>query len=385
SSGVPLGAVSMRAAAALLAVLLLPACADQFYTDPSSTDLPIPTGLSYELEPVGTGTSPSGILLRWSSTSDPDVSGWNVYSRGTSGESFSYRGSTSSPSFHDAGAPFLQYYVVSADYSDVESEPSEIITVDERLALARPASLTSISLDGAIALAWSDNAYEGAPAAFSHYRVYSAHYDLDAGLCETDWGLEGTTVAPEFIVGVLTNGVPRCFAVTAVSIEGYESLWSPVKDDTPRPDARNVLVYSRQTQDAGSGFRFWQDLDLDGRADGNELGLAKSGLSLLADFSIERTVDGGLWLTPRRSGTTLAVYGAVPVADLTDIDWAPLNGYSAAAAEAVPGWGYVFETDGGDGYSRFGAVRVTHVGQTFLILDWAFQTDPGNPELVGPK
>ncbi|MEO7333247.1 MAG: hypothetical protein ABJB33_07090 [Gemmatimonadota bacterium] len=375
----------MRAAAALLAVLLLPACADQFYTDPSSTDLPIPTGLSYELEPVGTGTSPSGILLRWSSTSDPDVSGWNVYSRGTSGESFSYRGSTSSPSFHDAGAPFLQYYVVSADYSDVESEPSEIITVDERLALARPASLTSISLDGAIALAWSDNAYEGAPAAFSHYRVYSAHYDLDAGLCETDWGLEGTTVAPEFIVGVLTNGVPRCFAVTAVSIEGYESLWSPVKDDTPRPDARNVLVYSRQTQDAGSGFRFWQDLDLDGRADGNELGLAKSGLSLLADFSIERTVDGGLWLTPRRSGTTLAVYGAVPVADLTDIDWAPLNGYSAAAAEAVPGWGYVFETDGGDGYSRFGAVRVTHVGQTFLILDWAFQTDPGNPELVGPK
>jgi hypothetical protein len=26
------------------------------------------------------------------------------------------------------------------------------------------------------------------------------------------------------------------------------------------------------------------------------------------------------------------------------------------------------------------------VGQTFLILDWAFQTDPGNPQLlVGKK
>jgi len=110
--------------------------------------------------------------------------------------------------------------------------------------------------------------------------VYGAHYDLDAGVCETDWALEGTTVAPEFIVSALANGVPRCFAVTAVSVEGYESLWSPLKDDTPRPDARNVVVYARQYQDAGSGFRFWQDLDADGRADANELGLPKSGSSV---------------------------------------------------------------------------------------------------------
>jgi hypothetical protein len=31
---------------------------------------------------------------------------------------------------------------------------------------------------------------------------------------------------------------------------------------------------------------------------------------------------------------------------------------------------------------QYGAVRITHVGQNFLILDWAYQTDPGNPELV---
>jgi hypothetical protein len=42
----------------------------------------------------------------------------------------------------------------------------------------------------------------------------------------------------------------------------------------------------------------------------------------------------------------------------------------------------VFEMDGGDGFLRYGAVRVTHVGQNFLILDWAFQTDRGNPELL---
>ena len=372
----------MRAAASLIALMLVSACADQFYGDPSSTILPAPTGLTYDLEPVGTGTAPSGLLLRWDNTSDPDVSGWHVYSRASGSSSFEFRGSTTSPSFHDAGAPFLDYYVVAADDSGVEGDPSAVVTIDERLALARPAALTSTTLDRAIALAWSDNAYQGAPAAFSHYRIYGARYDLDAGLCQSDWALEGTTVAPEFLVGALSNGVPRCYAVTAVSVEGYESLWSPIRDDTPRPDARNVVIYARQAQDAGSGFRFWQDLDLDGRADANELGLGKSGSNLSADFSVERTADGALWLTPRRNGTTLAIYGALPVGDLTDIDWAPLNGYSTAAAEAVPGWGYVFSTDGGDGYPRFGGVRVTHVGVDYLILDWAFQTDPGNPELV---
>lgn len=375
----------MRAAAAVTALLVLSACADQYYTDTPSGSLPVPTGVTYELDPVGTGSAPAGILLRWDGTADPYVTGWHVWSRATTGAGFEYRGSTNSTSFHDAGAPFLQYYVVSADAQGYESDPSEIVTVDERLALARPASLGSTSLDRAVALAWSDNAYEGAPTAFSHYRVYGAHYDLDAGVCETDWALEGTTVAPEFIVSAILNGVPRCFAVTAVSVEGYESLWSPVKDDTPRPDARNILVWARQAQDAGSGFRFWQDLDGDGRADANELGLAKSGSSVSADFSVERTIDGALWLTPRRTGTTLAIYGNVPSADLTSIDYAPLNGYSTSAAEAVPGWGYVFESDGGDGFSRYGAVRVTHVGQDYLILDWAFQTDPGNPELVVPK
>jgi hypothetical protein len=42
----------------------------------------------------------------------------------------------------------------------------------------------------------------------------------------------------------------------------------------------------------------------------------------------------------------------------------------------------VFEMDGGDGFPRYGAVRVQHVGSTFLILDWAYQPDPGNPELI---
>jgi hypothetical protein len=42
----------------------------------------------------------------------------------------------------------------------------------------------------------------------------------------------------------------------------------------------------------------------------------------------------------------------------------------------------VFEMDGGDGFARFGALRVTHAGKNFIIVDWSFQTDPGNIELL---
>jgi hypothetical protein len=249
-----------------------------------------------------------------------------------------------------------------------------------------PASLTSTTLDRAIALAWTDNAFTSDPSNFSNYRVYSTSYDLDADLCGSVWGLEGTTVAPEFVVGALVNGMPRCFAVSAVSLNGAESARSLVETDTPRPDTRNLLLFARQVQDAESGFRFWDDLNADGSAQDSELGLRLLGSATSIDFSVERDGTGALFLAPVRTGTGVEFYSDIPLEDLTSIDFAAEGTYLTSPIEAFPGFGYVFEMDGGDGFLRYGAVRVTHVGQTFLILDWAFQTDPGNPELlVGKK
>jgi hypothetical protein len=257
-----------------------------------------------------------------------------------------------------------------------------------------PASLASTTLDGAVALSWTDNSYTSDPANFESYRIYSTSYDIDTDSCGASWGLEGTTVAPEFVAGALVNGTSRCFAVTATSSDGAESARSGTVWDTPRPDTRNVLLYARQTQDAGSGFRFWDDLNTDLRVQDNELGLVRSGSSASIDFSVERDIDGFLFLTPVGAGTGVEFYDAIPVGDLTSIDVAPctpdssVDGcapYTPTPIEASPGFGYVFEIDGGDGFVRFGAVRVTHVGQTFLILDWAFQTDPGNPQLLVAK
>jgi hypothetical protein len=117
-------------------------------------------------------------------------------------------------------------------------------------------------------------------------------------------------------------------------------------------------------------------------ADPGELGQVGSGSLADNDLTVERDAGGTLYLTPVRAGTGIQVWGNAPSGDLTDVDYAPASGYSSSALSAVPGWAYVVEMSGGDGFARYGALRVTHVGANFLILDWAFQTDPGDPELI---
>jgi hypothetical protein len=174
--------------------------------------------------------------------------------------------------------------------------------------------------------------------------------------------------------------------VTAVSVDDFESERSPVRPDTPRPDTRNVLLYASQFQADGSAFRFWDDLNGDHLVQRTELGLVRSGAGTDIDFAVDRDSSGDLFLTPVRPGTGVEYYDANnPVEDLTSIDFAADRTYRTSSILAIPGYGYVFEMDGGDGFKRYGAVRISHVGQEFLILDWAFQTDPGNPELIVVK
>jgi hypothetical protein len=362
-----------------LGALLLAACqATTLFSDAPAP----PVNLTYRLEPSGDPDRPAGIILAWEPGLEGDVAAYRVYSRGSTGEGFAPRGETTSNTFHDNGVPHLQYYVTALDFEGDESAPSNAVTVDERLQLPAPTVLGSISLNGAIHLEWTDNAYESAPGRFSWYRVYSTTYDLDRGLCGGQWSLEGTSVAPEFLAGVLTNGVPRCFGVSAVSREGYESLWSPLRQDTPRPDARNVLVFAIEEDATAAGFRFWDDVNGDGVAQRSELGLVLSGGRSDVDFVVGW--DAGLGvvsLAPRFAGTRVRFYADAPVADLTSIDFAPAAGYGRAALQALPGFGYVFEIVEA-GTVRYGGLRVTHVGRGYVIFDWSFQSDPGNPELI---
>jgi hypothetical protein len=268
--------------------------------------------------------------------------------------------------------------LVTAACSDKGNGPGTVLDA--------PSDLTSTSLDRAVALSWRDNAFQADPGNFRDYRVYSTSYDIDASppRCGTTWQLEGTTVAPEFLVGALANGVPRCFSVTAESVDGGESNRSPLRNDTPRPDTRNVLVYTFQSRSDSSGFRFWDD-DGDLVVQDSELGVVRSGSDTDVDFFVDRDPSGDVFLKPERVGTGVEFYADTLVEDLTSIDFAAAQTYHTTPIQAVPGMGYVFEMREPDGFPRYGALRVTHVGQTFILFDWAFQTDPGNPELMVSK
>src|SRR5438132_8337634 len=251
--------------------------------------------------------------------------------------------------------------------------------------LEAPASLSSISLDSAIYLDWADNAYQSDPSRFSIYRVYSASYDLNHGSCLTDWAIEGTTVAHVFLAAQLANGVPRCFATSAISRDGLESDWSPLWQDTPRPDARNVLVWAAGVNTPQAGFRFWLDANANGYGDAGELGLVEDGNRSDIDFSVYMDpTDSSVWLAPKFAGDSLQLYQSAPLADVTSIDFAPATGYGRDTIQAVPGYGYVFQRNEGGAY-HYAALRVTAVSHQYVIFDWSVQTDPGNPELVVPR
>ena len=351
--------------------------------------LPPPQRLAYQLDPSGTPGQPAGILLVWDDVQSTSLGGYRIYSRGSTTGAYGLRGETSSNTFHDNGVPHLQYYVTAVDVTGGESDASNVITVDERRQLPQPASLSSISLNQAIHLQWADNAALSDTARFNWYRVYSMPYDLDHGVCVTRPDsilLEGTTVSDEFLATLLANGVPRCFGVSAISVEGYESLWSPLKHDTPRPDARNVLVSAFEVNAAQSGFRFWSDANGNGRGDPGELGLVQDGNRTDIDFWVHlQASDSTLWIVPEFAGDSIRLYDntqAVP--DLTSIDSAAASGYTRNMIQAVPGFGYVFQRNENNQY-HYAALRVTVVGLRYVIFDWSAQTDPGNPELVVVK
>jgi hypothetical protein len=355
----------------LFAAAPLAACEDitGVFSDPDS-----PANVTYQLIPSGDPNAPLGVLLTWDLPRSGRANAFNVYGRTTRGGAWDLRATTTSTTFHDAGTPELQYYVSTRDANGNEIAQSEVITIDlVGSRLPAPLGLTSISLNGAIQLSWQPNAVNANRNEFDHYRVYSTAYDATRGVCTTGWAIEGSTVSDAFLSGNLTNGVSRCFAVSAVTRDGHESAWSENRLDTPRFDARSTLVYTTTARRDSSGFLFFDDVS-------KKPGVVTSSTRADLDFTIERQIDGSLWFVPARTGSTMMLYSTRPVADLTSIDRAPATGYGSARVEALPSFGYAFRVTKADG-GHFAATRVAFVTQDYVVLDWSYQSGPGNSEL----
>src|SRR5205809_865282 len=175
--------------ASLLLVLALAACTAADATAP--IDPGAPTNLSFELTPSGDPNLPLGVLLTWDPPTNGRAADYNIFGR-SSGQGWLLRATTTSTSFHDLGAPQSQYYVVAQNEQGQDMGQSSTITIDLSIRLPAPFNLASISLNGAIQLAWSDNAVLAGPNTFDHYRVYSSSYDATRNSCVEPWYFEGS-------------------------------------------------------------------------------------------------------------------------------------------------------------------------------------------------
>jgi hypothetical protein len=347
-------------------------------TSPSNPNNPgqlaPPGDLTYQLLPSGDPTRPDGVMLRWTYQPDSRLAAFVVYSRSSSNASWVSRAQTTSNTFHDGGNPDLQYAVTALDASGGESAFSNVVTIDASNQLATPRGLAPINLNSAVQLSWQPNSRQGSAASlFDYYRVYSTSYDLDRNLCDDSrWALEGSTVSEDFISSGLQNGVPFCFAISAISMDGHESEWSQPVAATPRYDAHNVVVYSTKASPDHSGFRFYDPSS-------NAFGLVEGGSRSDIDFKVMCLSDGSLGIVPVRTGTTVQQIGSI--GSLTAVGIAPASGYGTAGVSARIGNGYVFETRLSDGL-HYGAIRVSAVTPDYIVFDWAYQSDFGDPELI---
>lgn len=353
---------------ALGALMCAAACDDLL--GPNSPDAP--ANLTYQLIPSGNSSAPLGVLLSWDIPRSGRANAFNVYAR-SNGSGWALRGTTTSPSFHDAGTPEQQYYVATRDENGDEVAQSRTVTIDLQAKLPAPQGIGSVSLNGAVQLYWSANSVTASAGTFDHYLVYSTSYDAGRGVCASNWVLEGSTVSDGFLVGDLTNGVSACYVVSAVTHDGHESQWSEARLDTPRPDGRNVIVYARAARPDSSGFLFADEI-------AKTIGVVANGARADLDLFVDRRADGTVWLTPARAGVTMALYSSTPVSDLTAVDRAPSTILVPGAYQAMPGYAYVFRVQKTSGV-HFAALRVAYATSDYVVFDWAYQPAVGNPEL----
>lgn len=270
-----------------------------------------------------------------------------------------------------------EYYVAAVGRGGRESSSDHAVqvAVPHPTPPDPPASLEVVALDGANYLRWSANARNAAD--FSFYRVYLVESGKDYLLGETD--SEG------FLDTRVENGKTYRYSVTAVDDQGHESLGSPHAQGTPRPDYHGEWIYSFQDEPAHSAFRFPRDETtypiLPGHAPNRH-------------FRLE--VDGrGWWLVPGPGvelyngffETTALKCGVAADRDCRSLDRAPLTGYTFQALALFPQVTYILRVPGEGGAVHYGAIRVVLLGfdqqgKALMIFDWAFQLQPGNPNLA---
>jgi len=229
---------------------------------------------------------------------------------------------------------------------------------------AAPRGFYSVTGDGQVSLRWLANT----EADVAGYRLYQAPCESGTG-CPYD--RIGATSATDFVASGLTNGVTRYYAVAAVDQAGNESALSyETVFDTPRPQGAGLALLNFVNGTGNSGWDFSAFTRRDKNDPLTDMYYGDNG-SVRQMFTTGVQVSPGVF-----SYTDIQDYGYA--ASLDAVDFAPSAGWSpTGTVELIPGHCYVVWT-WDDHYAKF---RVNSIFQTYVDIDWAYQTAAGNGEL----
>jgi hypothetical protein len=221
---------------------------------------------------------------------------------------------------------------------------------------AIPRGLRSITGDEEVLLVW----YQNTEPDLAGYRIYRSteafglYYEI------------GETNLDYFLDFGLVNGATYYYAVTAFDYEGNESeLSHEIVYDTPRPEGygEQIFDYTEYPDFAGWQFSAYSVVAYDAPHCDFYYGYDQN--------------DHAYYFYIGHPAGLIQDFGYT--SSLDEITYAPQEGWSLTGkVEAIVGHTYIIHT-WDNHYAKF---RVTAIGTNSVMFDWAYQIDPGNPELV---
>ena len=243
----------------------------------------------------------------------------------------------------------------------------DVIIVDrDNEAPAIPRGVISVTGDESVTVEWFPNG----ELDLAGYRIWRGQDNVDFDLLK-----EVSTSTTRFVDVDVRNGWTYYYAVSTFDFDGNESDLSPEEvADTPRPSGRNVTLRNFAVSPTRSGFDLsrpsqgaipWDTLDTD--------------IYFGVDTSVSDTfVYENVKYLYSDNGTLIQDMGYHEDFDAVDIS--PVNGFIGEFVELVEGHIYVLNSPD----NNFAKIHVIALSDDAVTFDWAYQTDPDNPQLAPP-
>lgn len=236
-------------------------------------------------------------------------------------------------------------------HSDVDLQPP-----------ATPRGVYSITGDGQVTIVWLGSDEQD----LNGYVIYRSRNPEGPYTKIGEITVNDLPLKLQFVDRNVTNGQTYYYAVSSFDYAGnlselsYEDVF-----DTPRPAGYGVRLYAYDARLNQSAFDFSRYS-------------VTSGNDASADIMVTRDGDALYLEAVDHPDVLTDIQDFGYTADLDVLDWAPPDGWSPNGwAELILGHTYAIWTRD----NHYAKIRVTRIASDFIEMDWAYQIDPGNPEL----